>query len=143
MTLFEQIFWGSMYLGVCLILQILFLTLSEYSLSKVHPKLQNNSRFWHVMVIFVLALVFIVSSHTAQIWIWALVYVLNDVLPDWNSALYFSLVTYTSLGYGDIVLGPAVRVFAGFAAVTGMLGFGISIAYLVALMGRLPRDHEP
>lgn len=92
-----------------------------------------------VILIFVLALAFIVTSHTAQVWIWALVYVVTDVLPDWNSAIYFSLVTYTSLGYGDIVLNPGVRIFAGFAAATGLLGFGISTAYLVSLMNRLPR----
>lgn len=142
MTLYQQVLWGSFYLGVCLILQIGFLALAEYALSNVHPKLKNAGRFRHVMTIYLLALVFIVASHTVQMWIWALIYVLNGVLPDWNSALYFSLVTYTSLGYGDIVLGPGLRVFAGFASITGLLGFGISTAYLVALMSRLPPDKD-
>ncbi|GAA6192614.1 hypothetical protein NBRC116597_25350 [Phaeobacter sp. NW0010-22] len=65
-------------------------------------------------------------------------------MPDWNSALYFSLVTYTSLGYGDIVLGPGLRIFGAFASVAGLLAFGLSTAYMVALMtrlfeGKLPR----
>jgi ion channel len=138
MTLVQQIFWGSLYLGVCLILQIGFLGVAESAQRKMHPWLKHAGRLRHVMTIFLMALVFIVTSHTVQVWIWALVYVLSDVLPDWNSALYFSLVTYTSLGYGDIVLAPGVRIFAGFASVTGLLGFGISTAYLVALMNRLP-----
>lgn len=139
MTLFQQILWGSLYLGVCLVLQIVFLAMAELSLHKTAAWMQRKSRFARVILIFVLALAFIVTSHTAQVWIWALVYVVTDVLPDWNSAVYFSLVTYTSLGYGDIVLNPGVRIFAGFAAVTGLLGFGISTAYLVSLMNRLPR----
>lgn len=138
MTLYQQILWGSIFLGLCLVLQITFLAFSEMAMDKVSERLKGKSRVRHVIVAFVLALVFIVTSHTAQVWTWASVYVAFDVLPDWNSAIYFSLVTYTSLGYGDIVLAPGVRIFAGFAAVTGMLGFGISTAYLISLMNSLP-----
>lgn len=139
MTLFQQILWGSLFLGICLILQIFFLALAEQVLDRARVRLARQSQLRRVIAIFLLALVFIVSSHTAQVWIWATTYVLFGALPDWNSAIYFSLVTYTSLGYGDIVLGPGLRIFAGFAAVTGLLGFGISTAYLVALMNRLPK----
>ena len=59
------------------------------------------------------------------------------MLPDWNTALYFSLVTYTTLGYGDIVLGPDLRIFGAFASVAGLLAFGLSTAYLVALMTQI------
>ncbi|MEY8838159.1 ion channel, partial [Cribrihabitans sp. XS_ASV171] len=76
-------------------------------------------------------------AHTIQVWIWALVWVGFDILPDWNEAIYFSLVTYTTLGYGDITLGPDVRIFGAFASVTGILAIGLSTAFLVALMARL------
>lgn len=139
MTLFQQILWGSLFLGACLIMQVFFLGLAELALDRVRHWLARQSRMRHLIGMFVLALAFIVTSHTAQVWLWATVYVLFDVLEDWNSAIYFSLVTYTSLGYGDIVLAPGVRIFAGFAATTGLLGFGISTAYLVALMTRMQR----
>ena len=138
MTLLQQILWGSLFLGLCLILQIAFLAIAEVAMEKVEDRIKGKSRARHVVGVFVAALAVIVSSHTAQIWIWALVYVLFEVLPGWNPAVYFSLVTYTSLGYGDIVLEPGVRIFAGFASITGMLGFGISTAYLVSLMSRIP-----
>jgi len=137
MTLYQQILWGSLFLVICLVLQIAFLALSETALGRVGYKLEGKGLWRKVLAIFLVALIFIVSSHTAQVWIWAGIYVLFEVLPEWNSAIYFSLVTYTSLGYGDIVLVPGIRIFAGFAAVTGMLGFGISTAYLVSLFGRL------
>jgi len=62
---------------------------------------------------------------------------LSGALPDWNTAVYFSLVTYTTLGYGDVVLGPGLRIFAAFSAVTGLLGFGISTAFLVGAIGKV------
>ena len=56
-------------------------------------------------------------------------------------ALYFSLVTFTTLGYGDIVLGEGLRIFGAFASVTGLLAFGLSTAFLVALMTRMFEEH--
>ena len=75
---------------------------------------------------------------------------LTDDLPDFLdqgpdgqelAATYFSFVTLSTLGYGDIVLGPDLRIFAAFAAVTGLLAFGLSTAYLVAMMTRMFEHH--
>ena len=50
-----------------------------------------------------------------------------------HSLLYFSLVTLTTLGYGDIVpLTQQARVFAALEAVTGVLYMAITVARLVA-----------
>jgi len=72
--------------------------------------------------------------------IWGIVWVLLDVLPDWNPAIYFALVTFTTLGYGYIVLGEALRIFGSFASVAGLLAFGLSTAYMVAMMTRVFQD---
>lgn len=141
MTLFQQILWGSLYLSACLILQVVFLSAAEFVLSRVNFRLRAKGLFLHVMTMLVFSLFFIVSAHTTQVWVWAAVFVHTDVLQDWNTSVYFSLVTYTSLGYGDIVLGPGLRIFAAFAAVTGLLGFGISTAYLVSLLGRITGEN--
>jgi len=90
---------------------------------------------------------FILLAHSVQIWIWAAAFVASGTLPDWNTSVYYSLITYTTLGYGDVVLGPGLRIFGGFAAINGVLGFGISTAFLVAIMGQALRDapvmHNP
>lgn len=137
MTLTQQILWGSLYLGICLSLQIVLMGVAAGFLNHVADRLRTMNQTIFNSLALLSALVFIVVSHTAQVWLWASVFVWNDVLEGWNTAVYFSLVTYTALGYGDIVLGPGLRIFAVFASVTGLLGFGISTAFLVALMGRL------
>jgi len=137
MTLTQQLLWGSLYLGVCLTLQIVFMVGGAAYLNRISERLNSVHKTLHNSALLSVALVLIVVSHTIQVWLWASVFVLNDVLADWNSAIYFSLVTYTALGYGDIVLGPGLRIFAAFASVTGLLAFGISTAFLVALMGRI------
>src|SRR5687768_9986946 len=47
----------------------------------------------------------VVLSHLAQIALWASFYFWQRAMPDFASALYFSAVTYTTTGYGDLVLG--------------------------------------
>ncbi len=88
------------------------------------------------------AMGFVVLTHTIQVWIWAAAFIHFDVLTDWNTSLYFSMVTYTTLGYGDIVVGEHIRIFGTFASVAGLLAFGLSTAYLVALMSRILKDDE-
>ncbi len=137
MTLSQQIFWGSLYLGLCFLIEILLLTWCVLVIRKLMDRWENRNAILATAGPISVALVFIIFTHTVQVWIWAVVWVLGDVLPDWNSALYFSLVTFTTLGYGDIVLGEQLRIFGAFASVTGLLAFGLSTAFLVALMTRV------
>ncbi len=58
-------------------------------------------------------------------------------LPGFAEAIYFAIVTYTTLGYGDIVLDANFRVFAALSSVTGLLNFGLSTAFLVGILSRL------
>lgn len=132
MSLAQQIQWGSAFLGACLIVQVLFMGLAAQTMSVARPKLLRFGRSVLVSVFLSVTLAAILVSLTIQVWIWAWVYFSYDLLGDWNSAVYFSLVTFTSLGYGDIVLGPEVRIFAAFGSVTGLLTFGLSTALMVA-----------
>ncbi|WP_170442779.1 ion channel [Ruegeria arenilitoris] len=137
MTLSQQILWGSFYLGLCFLIEIGLLTWCTIMVRKVIDKWEGQGTFLPTAGPIALALAVIVATHTIQVWIWAIVWVMGDVLPDWNSALYFSLVTFTTLGYGDIVLGEGLRIFGAFASVTGLLAFGLSTAFMVALMTRV------
>ncbi|MDA7963262.1 ion channel [Ruegeria sp.] len=137
MTLLQQILWGSLYLGICFLIEIILLTWCVMVVRRFMAKWENRSVTMTTAGPITIALLFIVLTHTVQVWIWAIVWVLGDVLPDWNTAIYFSLVTFTTLGYGDIVLGEGLRIFGAFASVTGLLAFGLSTAFMVALMTRV------
>jgi len=81
----------------------------------------------------VLGLFFI---HTIEIWLWAAAYVAMDVVDGFEASLYFSTVTFSTLGYGDIIAAPEWRLFASFEAIDGLILIGWSIAYLVAASTR-------
>ena len=54
-----------------------------------------------------------------EIWTWALFYYFFDVIVDLESALYFSTVTFTTVGYGDVVLDKGWRILSSVEALNG------------------------
>ena len=77
--------------------------------------------------------------------LWALFYYASGALPTFEDALYFSTVTFTTVGYGDIVLGKDWRQVAVFEAVNGWIVFGWATALIMAVIQRLyfPPDGGP
>lgn len=87
------------------------------------------------------ALVFVVlglvAIHTAEIWLYAAMYMLIGALPDFETALYFSTTSFTTLGYGDIVLEKGWRLFGAVEGANGLLLFGWSTAFLISVTSRM------
>lgn len=79
----------------------------------------------------------IVLTHLVEIAIWALAYELLGALPDFNQAFYFSGITYTTVGYGDVVLPFAWKEMAAFEGLTGILMAGWSTAFLFAVLNMM------
>lgn len=75
--------------------------------------------------------------HTLEVWIWAAAYWRLADFPDFETALYFSTVTFTTLGYGDVVLGPDWRLLSALQAANGILLFGWSTALLFAVIRKV------
>lgn len=65
-----------------------------------------------------------------------------EQLGTMEEALYFSMVTFSSLGYGDIVLETPYRILSGLEAMNGCLIVGWSAAFFFAVLERTWRDHE-
>lgn len=78
----------------------------------------------------------ILLGHTLQVWIWALVLKTAKAIHALENAVYFALVTSTTLGYGDITMGREWRLFGTMAAVNGLLTFGLSTAFLIEVFAR-------
>jgi hypothetical protein len=75
-----------------------------------------------------------VLMHMLQIAIWAFFYTWIQGMPDFHSALYFSAATYTTTGYGDIVLPKEWRLVGGVEALTGILMCGLSTGFFFAVV---------
>ena len=139
MTVTAQILLGSLVLAACSLIHLCVLAGAARLLGVIGT---DTGRSYSLRVVKLMGtgLAAAVAAHTVQVWVWAAAFVAADALPDFAEAIYFSLATYTTLGYGDIVVGKGFRVFAAMAAVTGLLNFGISTAFLVGIYGKLMGD---
>jgi hypothetical protein len=77
------------------------------------------------------------AVHMVEIWVWAAVYTLVDAIPDFSDSLYFSAITFSTLGYGDQLLHNDWQLLAGLEGISGFLLIGWSTAYLVAASTRI------
>ena len=71
---------------------------------------------------------------------WAAVYLAVGAIPDVETALYFSTVTFTTLGYGDITLDADWRLLGSFQAANGTIMFGWTTAIVMAVIHRLTAE---
>jgi Ion channel len=94
-------------------------------------------KFWPVVWLFSLVASWMVLLHLMEVSLWAAFYVWSGAIPDVPSAWYFSAVTYTTTGYGDIVLPQVWRLVGGVEALTGILMCGWSTGFFFAVVSRL------
>lgn len=86
----------------------------------------------HAIYIIVFFVILMFVGIAFDIWIWAAFYYWNDVLPDFEEALYFSTATFTTLGYGDVILSKEWRLLASFEGANGLMIFGWATAFVMA-----------
>jgi hypothetical protein len=103
------------------------------SLAIAGPQLRSKSHLLTMVGIVWIMLV----THSLEVVIWALFYRLRGVIPQWVSAVYFSLASYTTLGESSITLPVHWQGLGGFEAMTAMLMFGWSIAMLATVLLKL------
>lgn len=77
------------------------------------------------------------ALHTVEIWAYAALYRFLGETRTFEEALYFSTVTFASLGYGDIVLSPRWRLVSAIEAANGVILFAWSTAFLLMITRRL------
>ncbi len=77
------------------------------------------------------------ALHGVEIWAYAALYDLIGAAPDFETALYFSTSTYTTIGYGDVVLPEKWRLVGAIEGANGIILLGWSTAFFVAMVGRI------
>jgi hypothetical protein len=80
------------------------------------------------------ATVILLGSHLSHVLLWALLFQFDSLLSDFETAFYFAFTSYTTVGYGDVVLDSPWRILGTIAAADGYLMFGLSTAVLFAIL---------
>ena len=68
---------------------------------------------------------------TLAVWIWAFALYALEIFITFEASVYFALVAFTTLGFGDILLPQEWRLLSGISAANGLLMIGLLTAILV------------
>jgi hypothetical protein len=93
--------------------------------------------YWRLVRLLVSIAWALILIHAIEIALWGLFYLVQGCLPDLRAALYFSGVTYTSVGYGDLVLPAQWYLLGPLEGLVGILMCGLSTALFFAFLSRI------
>mgnify|MGYP001554016783 CR=1 FL=1 len=100
---------------------------------------KNEARHRDLLSALIWSTVALIFLHVIETLIWATVYVFlpgKAGLAGFSEAVYFSIVTITTLGYGDVTLHENWRILGGMQAMVGITIFGLTTAILFAVVQR-------
>lgn len=85
-------------------------------------------------------------GHLLQVGLWAALFVWLGEFEVYATAFYHSMVNFSSLGYGDVVMSEEWRLLGAMEASSGILMFGLStgvgLAIFTTLIGRMGREQR-
>lgn len=118
---------------------------------KVFIFIENHARgyalkfksFWKIWALIV-SIFMIGAAIMMDIWLWTILFYFLEphILGNIENALYFTTITFTTVGYGDVVLPPEWRLLSSSTAINGMIIFGWSTAFIFEIMSALYRPSE-
>ena len=79
----------------------------------------------------------ILGIHTIEIWAYAVLYIGLGAFGNFEKALYYSTVTYASIGYGDVLMPQGRRILGAIEGAAGIIMLGWSTAFLVSLLTQM------
>ena len=117
------------YLHVMVIFDVIgeMLRFKPWMLEHLGPK--HTGKILLLVIFFTLML-----AHVAEAAIWGLFLRGTQLLPRITEGIYFSATSSTTLGYGDILLKYPWRHLGTLIAITGVLMFGCSTAFLFVVL---------
>lgn len=136
--MYTQVLLGTVVTVATVVFHIAALVALFVMLNRIAPffekRLYSRVATSSLIIIAVLGTILV---HTIEVWAWAVLYVYLGEFTDVATALYFSVSTATTVGYGDIVLTPAWQVLGTFESMSGLILFGASTAFLFGLVRHL------
>ena len=126
-----QLILGSILIGTTSIAATMSWWGLEVFLIRSHGWVTRRPHGPRLIAILSLAMLWTLMVMTASVWIWALALWALDIFITLEASVYFALVAFTTLGFGDILLPIEWRLLGGMAAANGLLIFGLLTAMLV------------
>jgi hypothetical protein len=134
--LIKQLFIGTLVIAATVAIHAEMLALMTRKSPRLMQLARAHLRRFADTGFIITGVLYIMLIHTVEVWLWALVLMVTGAVAGLEPAVYFSLVSFTTLGFGDITLSTEWRLMSALIGANGFLLFGWSTAYMVELIRR-------
>ena len=131
MPMLSQIGLGSVLMTGTILLAGLTVWLLELIVEKREACFLREPRRLKLMFAVMCMSLWSLVTISGGVWLWATTFYHLHAFATLEESVYFTLVSFTTLGYGDVVLPKGMRILGGMVAVNGMLNIGVLTALLI------------
>jgi hypothetical protein len=128
---------AAVIVAVCLIIHVVGILLMAEWLFSHRDNLERTASTRQFALLIVALFGGIMCLHIIQTSLWALFYYFQDLFSDFETSLYFSMVSFTTLGYGDVLLPRRWRLLGVIEGFSGVLLCGVSTAFIFAAVNAM------
>ena len=136
----SKLFIAWLLMALCVSVHAVGMTVSLRMLNQMVVRIA--APFWFSTWMLIRIAGWAIILHLVEIAFWAFFYTWTHAVPDLTTALYFSAVTYTTTGYGDVVLPGQWRLVGGVEALTGIIMCGWSAAFFFAVVSQMNQSRQ-
>lgn len=136
-TQFSPLVFGGFVLILILSNHALYTEIASYIHNRFTTRLIAARKTWLARPVLYFTIILLLASHLVEILIWAYALHYAKLVPDFQSALYFSGSTYTTLGYGSDIMPQAWNAITAVIALSGMFSIAWTTSSLLSMLGVL------
>ncbi|WP_095590103.1 ion channel [Actibacterium ureilyticum] len=136
----HQIFLGTIVILITVLTGAGGFWVMESFVTRIEPWTVRRPHTPKLTLLLMITVVAILGIMTLAVWTWAIAFLMLGVFNDIEHATYFSIVAFTTLGYGDIILPLEWRILGGMTAANGLMNMGLYTGMLVEVLRRVRSD---
>jgi voltage-gated potassium channel len=133
----RQLIASFIIVAICVVIHIGGIVLLAEWLLDRHLERNKRSGMMSFMPVLITIFAIFIVLHMTETAIWAVFYLEWGLFPDFETSLYYSLTSFTTIGFGDVVLPEKWRLLGGIEGISGVLLSGLSTAYLFVILNSL------
>jgi voltage-gated potassium channel len=122
---------------VCLLLHVAGIMVMAEWLLRHRELVERNGAKTRYSILIIILFSGIMLLHLIETSIWAFFYYTRELFSDFETSLYFSMTSFTTIGYGDVLLPEKWRLLGVIEGVSGVLLCGVSTAFIFAAINAM------
>ncbi len=138
-----QILIGSALICVSIFTTIAFFSAASMTISATDDWLQAGMKRFRAMIAVFGVVLCLLAALSVAIWLWAITFIWVGEFDNVEEAAYFSIVSFTTLGFGDVIISKDWRLLSGMLAANGFLLFSIATAFLIDSLVHIRDTQQP